>query len=208
MNMRETAATFTPSRFMKVVAGLAVILALQGCGYLHHQGTPHPISITKADAERVHPRSQYVRQHRHLTGDESARINERLGQAVTHPGELIAYYAVTPHPKRGTGSSGHLFMETVEGPQALVQFIISVHSGKVQQVSVRNGKGADGMVPEFLGQFGGRSLSDSFEVGSSPEVFHKIPPPLIPLAGNVEFSGRIAEAVKKVLVLDEVLVDK
>lgn len=68
-----------------VLISVLSVLFVQGCAYLQHETQEHPIAITERDAALLHPRSRYVSHHRHLSMEESRRINERLGYEARGP---------------------------------------------------------------------------------------------------------------------------
>jgi hypothetical protein len=185
---------------MFFVAGIVVFAG--SCAPLHHgAGT----MFTKEDVKRIHPGSVATLRHHHLAEEESLRINGRLNRSATSPGDLIAYYDVKPQSKRPIGEFGKVFVERVTTPEGDLEIIVSVHNRIVQKIEVKNEKGTYAFPPEFLNQFVGRRLDQSFEVGTSPEDFHRIPAPLIPLTGNMELSRMIADAVYKSLVISNSL---
>ncbi|OGW61997.1 MAG: hypothetical protein A2638_05230 [Nitrospirae bacterium RIFCSPHIGHO2_01_FULL_66_17] len=188
-----------------VLISLLGVLLVQGCAYLQHETQEHPIAITERDAALLHPRSRYVSHHRHLSTEESRRINERLGHEATRPDELIGYYAVTRWPKRPTGETGTVFLEPVRTEHGTLSLLVSVKDGVPQRLAVKDGPSAAAVTHEFLDQFLGRDLDHSYEVGRDPDAFHRVPSPLAPIEGRWELSQRIAEAVRKILVIAEAL---
>jgi len=188
-----------------VLISLLGVLLVQGCAYLQHETQEHPIAITERDAALLHPRSRYVSHHRHLSTEESRGINERLGYEATKPDELIGYYVVTRWPKRPTGETGTVFLEPVRTEHGTLSLLVSIKDGAPQRLVVRDGSAGVALPHEFLDQFIGRDLEHPYEVGRDPEAFHKVPSPLVPIEGRGELSQRIAEAVRKILVIAEVL---
>ena len=184
-----------------VLISLLGVLLAQGCAYVQHETQEHPIAITERDAALLHPRSRYVSHHRHLSTEESRRINERLGDEATKPDELIGYYVVTRHPKRLSGGTGTVFLEPVRTERGTLILLVSVRDGAPQQLTVRDGPAADAVTHEFLDQFIGRDLDHSYEVGRDPGAFHRVPSPLAPIEGRWELSQRIADAVRKILMV-------
>lgn len=185
---------------MFFVAG--IVLLAGSCAPLHHgAGT----MFTKEDVKRIHPGSVATLRHHHLAEDESLRINTRLNRPATSPGDLIAYYDVRPQSKRPIGEFGKVFLEKVTTPEGDLEIIVSVRNGVVQEIEVKHEKGTYAFPSEFRDQFVGRGLEQSFEVGTSPEDFHRIPTPLIPMTGNLELSRMIADVVHKILVVADVL---
>ena len=184
-----------------VLISLLGVLLVQGCAYLQHETQEHPIAITERDAALLHPRSRYVSHHRHLSMEESRRINERLGYEATKPDELIGYYVVTRLPKRLTGETGTVFLEPVRADHGMLSLLVSVRGGAPQRFAVRDGSADVALPHEFLDQFIGRDLEHPYEVGRDPDAFHRVPSPLAPIEGRWELSQRIAEAVRKILVV-------
>lgn len=196
-------------RYRRCVCGLLIsllaVLLTQGCASLQHDTQAHPIAITKRDAASLHPWSRYILRHRHLGAEESRRINERLGFQATRPDELIGYYVVTRHPKRMTGTSGIVFLEPVRTDHGAVSLLISIRAGAPQQLAVKDGAEAAALPHEFLDQFIGRDSEHSYQVGRDPEDFSKVPLPLMPLKNQEDLSQRIADAIRKVIVLADEL---
>lgn len=183
--------------------GMLGMLVIQGCASLRHETQAHPVALSEHDAARLHPWSQYTLRHRHLSVEESRRINQRLGGEATRPDELIGYYAVTRHPKRGTGTSGTVLLEPVPTDHGALSLVISVRAGAPQGIVLKNGPVS---VPhEFLDQFIGRDLEHSYQVGRDQADFFNAPLPLMALKGQEDLSQRIADAVRKVLVIADEL---
>ncbi|MFZ5876134.1 MAG: hypothetical protein ACOYXU_06950 [Nitrospirota bacterium] len=178
----------------------AIALLAFGCGGLWRQAPPG--TITASDARMVLPFADryYYKEHR-LSANESQSINERLGRPITSPGEVITYYRVSRNPRRPIGETGNVFVERVESPQGPLRVIIAVRGGVVRHSVVQGGAGSPVVSHEFLDQFVDRDLGHSFEVATDPEAFHRIPVPIAPIAGQVELSQRIADAVRKTLVI-------
>jgi hypothetical protein len=124
-----------------------------------------------------------------------------LGDEATKPDELIGYYIVTRHPKRLSGGTGTVFLEPVRTERGTLILLVSVRDGAPQQLTVRDGPAAAAVTHEFLDQFIGRDAEHSYEVGRDPDAFHRVPSPLAPIEGRWELSQRIADAVRKILVV-------
>lgn len=186
-----------------VLISLLGALLVQGCATLQHETQAHPMALSEHDAAMLHPWSQYTLRHRHLSVEESRRINERLGSEATRADELIGYYAVTRHPKRGTGTSGTVLLEPVPTDHGALSLVISVRGGAPQGIVLKDEPVS---VPhEFLDQFIDRDLEHSYQVGRDPADFFKAPLPLMALKGQEDLSQRIADAVRKVLVIADEL---
>lgn len=185
-----------------VITCVAIALLAFGCGGLGRQVPPG--TITASDAQLVLPFADQYRYKEHrLSERESQAINERFGRPVTSPGEVITYYRVSRNPKRVTGETGNVFVERVESAQGLIRVIIAVRGGVAQHVVARGDSGSPGVSHEFLDQFVDRDLGHSFEVSTDPEAFHRIPVPIAPLVGRADLSQRIANAVRKTLVIGQ-----
>jgi hypothetical protein len=191
-------------RILKISLAISFALIASGCAVFSPRTAPQ--TITKADARLVIPwGGQYHFRQQRLTEEESKKINDRLGRQAVQSGETITYYAVTRHPKRMTGDSGLVFVEMIDGPQGPLRLILSLRHQVVRDLVVEDGSVAKMIRHEFLDQFVGRDLEHSFKVETDPAAFHQIPVPIAPLAGHVELSQRIADAVLKVVVLVSVL---
>ncbi|MEW6682657.1 MAG: hypothetical protein AB1451_07005 [Nitrospirota bacterium] len=192
-------------RILNISLVISFALIASGCAVFSPRTAPQ--TITKADARLVIPwGGQYRFRQQRLTEEQSKKVNDRLGrQAVQSAGETINYYAVTRHPKRMTGDSGLVFVEMIDGPQGPLRLVLSLRHQVVQNLVVEDGSAATMIRHEFLDQFIGRDLEHSFKVETDPAAFHRIPVPIAPLAGHVELSQRIADAVLKVVVLVSVL---
>lgn len=118
---------------------------------------------------------------------------------------MIGYYVVTRLPKRLTGDTGTVFLEPVRADHGTLSLLVSVRGGAPQRLAVRDGSADVALPHEFLDQFIGRDLEHSYEVGRDLDAFHRVPSPLAPIEGQMEFSERIAKAVRKILVIAEVL---
>lgn len=191
-------------RILKISLVMYFALIASGCAVFSSRTAPQ--TITEADARLVIPRGgQYHFRQQRLTEEESKKINDRLGRQAVLSGETIAYYAVTRHTKRMTGDSGLVFVEKMDGPQGPLRLILSLRNRVVRDLVVEDDSAVTMIRHEFLDQFIGRDLEHSFKVETDPAAFHQIPAPIAPLAGHVELSQRIADAVLKVVALVSIL---
>lgn len=201
MNEKRFSNKIIPIRpVMLLIVGM--MLFIGSCGPFHHEAAK---LFTPEDVKLIHPKSKASLQHHHLTAEESRSINERIGRPATSSDELIPYYKVQPQAKRPLGESGTVFVgkvTTVDGDSTI---LVSVRDKVVQAIKIKEGMNVPVILPEFLKQFIGRGLEQSFKVGTSPEEFDRVPTPLKPLAGNIELSRQIADVVHKILVVDAVL---
>lgn len=190
-----------------VLRGFAMMLvSMIALGCVAHQSRVLPDAITEADARQIHPRGgQYHFRQQTLTGEQSRRINALLGRPATQPGEIVTYYRVSRNVKQMTGETGTVFVEQIAVPEGTLRLIVSIRGGVAQRILVKDGPESQAIGHEFLDQFIGRDLEHSYEVSRDPEAFHRVPSPLAPIEGRWELSQRIAEAVRKILVIAEAL---
>jgi hypothetical protein len=93
--------------------------------------------------------------------------------------------------------------ESAQGPYSL---IVCVHQGRIAEIEPKTSTQESGpRIPgEFLGQFVGRGVNDSFEVATSAEEAFTLPARLRPIGGEPELSRTIARDLRKVLIWAEV----
>ena len=78
----------------------------------------------------------------------------------------------------------------------------------MNEILVKNSPMIDGkpvILDEFLQQFIGRSLRDSWEVARNPSDLVTLPSKIRPIAGYPRISDEVTDAIRKVLVLANVL---
>ncbi len=118
----------------------------------------------------------------------------------TTDGEL---YCKAWFDRRGFGDDvdeflGYVFAKPllIEGKEA--KLLVGVtESGRISRVRVA---GADSIDQEFLSQFKGKRLGDSFEIARSLEDILYVPSSLKAMRGDIESSRIIASAVREALV--------
>lgn len=169
----------------------------------HHE--PHSINVF--DAEKIHPRSHLSDRHTTLSNKQAQAINQLYGQTIATEGELIAYYEA--RPRKGIyGESGNIFLVYVRGELSLLEVLVCTTHGQIDETLIQDNpvlNGRSAIPDEFLRQFIGRSLQDSWEVAKNSSDLVTLPSKIRPIASYPKTSEEVANAIRKVLVWAKIL---
>ncbi len=159
----------------------------------------HKISIS--DARKVYHYDDYSDHHKKLTLEQSRSINDLHGEEISREGDLIAYYhAKKRKPLR---DKADIFLVHARGEGSQLDLIVSTRGRIVDQIVVKNNLIREGkpVIPtEFLQQFTGRSLQDSWQMAEKPQDLVALPSMIKPVAGYPKISKDITSNIQKVLV--------
>jgi len=154
--------------------------------------------VTRADARRIHSGRGYQFRNLTLSPEGRASLAARYGQENLPPEEGVRFVHI---PNWRTRRHADVF-QVGGGSYSL---IVCTHLDRIAEVYQKpSGSGQAAIPVEFLSQFVGRSLTDSFEVAASCDEAFTFPRRLRPIEGNVELSKAIARELRKVLIWAEV----
>ncbi|MFQ5779243.1 MAG: hypothetical protein ACE5HN_00485 [Nitrospiria bacterium] len=177
---------------MSIGAGCASITKV-----FYHE--PHEISVS--DARKVYHYDDYSDRHKKLTSEQSRSINDLHGEEISREGDLIAYYhAKKRKPLR---DKADIFLVHVRGEGSQLDLIVSTRGRIVDQIVVKNNlirEGKPAVPNEFLQQFIGHSLQDSWQMAEKPQDLVALPSMIRPISGRRKISKEITSNIRKVLV--------
>lgn len=209
--MRVRISFVAPAAMKRMLVWGMILLAIgqagcagAGTGRLLDHELP---AITLLDARKIHPFSDLSERHISLTAEQAQAINRFYGRIIAAEGERNVYYEA--RRRRGIyGQWGNIFLVNAEGELGRLEVLISTAGGEVDEILIKNNPVLNGkpVIPrEFLRQFIGRSLRDSWELAQDPSDLVALPSPIRPIASYPQFSQEVADAVRKPLVWTEVL---
>ncbi|HEX9759096.1 MAG TPA: hypothetical protein VGB26_15080 [Nitrospiria bacterium] len=165
-----------------------------------------PHTITSHDARKLHPRSRLSDRHRKLNLEQAHEINRLHGENIVSEGDLIVYYEAKRR-KGLYGDQGNVFLTRIETGTAPIELLVSVAEGKIYQLLLKEVPfiGRKPLVSnEFLFQFIGRSLEDSWEIVRSSEDLLHVPAKVRSMEELPVVSQAITNQIRKVLIFDHV----
>jgi hypothetical protein len=197
---------------MKQIFMLSAVLILtiivSGCAGIGKPFYHEPHAITIGDAKKIRPFSNLSDRHKRLTAQQSQLINRLFGLDISREGDLIVYYEATKR-KGIYGDPGNIFLVHARDESgSLLSILVCTTNSRIDEVLIENSPVLAGkpVIPdEFLQQFIGRSLSNSWELEKAPSDLLSLPSKLRSIAGNPRTSQEVADAIRKVLVWAEVL---
>ncbi len=183
-----------------LISGLLMSLGV-GCTSIKSVFYHEPHEIARLDARKAYPLAILMDHHKKISLKQSQAINELYGDAISQEGDLIAYYDVLDrNPRRYIAK---VFLVSVKSEKGQWDVIVGTRGRVADRIVVRNTIIRDGKpaVPnEFLKQFIGRSLQDSWQVAEVPQDLLTLPSMIRPVAGNLRASKEMASNIRKVLV--------
>lgn len=91
---------------------------------------------------------------------------------------------------------GYVFLKSLQYKGKTINLLAGVtRKGEIIGVCVR---GIDGVDENFLAQFKGKTLKDSFDLVQKPEDLLSVPIKIKPMQGNLALSENIAQGVKDI----------
>ena len=190
-----------------VSIGLVLVLSTGGCTAIQKILFHERHEITTSDAKKIHPRSHLSHHHIRLTLEQAQAMNQLYGQAIAAEGNVITYYEARPQ-KGIYGERGNIFLVQAKGESGLLDILVCTTDGQIDEVLIKDGRSPDGHLAisaQFLDQFIGRTLQDSWKVAQTASDLVDLPAKLRPLAGDIRTSEEVASAIRKILVWAQVL---
>jgi hypothetical protein len=193
----------------KLLLSIVLILLISdtGCAAFGRLFYHEPHEITSRDAKRIHPFSQLSDRHKRLTAQQRQLINKIFGQDISREEDLIAYFEAKRR-KGIYGDPGNIFLVHAGGESGSLEILVCTTHGRVDEIVIKNNPVVEGraVIPdEFLQQFIGRTLQDSWKVAQTASDLVDLPAKIRPLAGDTRTSEEVAKAIRKILVWTEVL---
>ncbi len=165
--------------------------------------------MSREDANRIHPHSRHKDTHKRLSLEESRTINKLYGEEISQEGNFIVYYNARHMKPLYPLTKGNIFLvHTNEEKNKSLTLLVCTTKGRVDEVILKSNfvVGGKRVIPaEFLEQFIGRSLGDSWEMAKVPSDFLSLPNKIRPISGYPKISEELAKAMRRVLVLASVL---
>ena len=196
---------------MKQIFMLSAVLILtiivSGCAGIGKLFYHEPHEITVWDAKKIHPFSKLSDRHKRLTAQQSQLINKIYGQQINHGGDLIAYYEARKR-KGISGEPGNIFLVRASGEFGPLDILVCTTDKHVDEILIKNSlvrNGKPAIPDEFLRQFIGRSLRDSWEVAKDQSDLVTLPSKIRPTADHPMATSEVLGAIRKVLVWAEAL---
>ena len=160
-----------------------------------------PHNIAKSDVWKVYHATASSDHHKTLTKKQSQLVNKLYGEDVSQEGDMIAYFdalrQLPPHYKT------KVFLVHAQGESGQLDVIVGMRGRMIDRIVVSNspGEGHQSAIPgEFLMQFIGRSLQDSWQVAEKTQDLIVLPSMIRPLTGHQKTSKDITSNIRKVLV--------
>lgn len=178
-----------------LVAVFAAALLFGGCAWALRATPAEASGPTRADARRVHWVIRYDNPYASFSPERRELIASKYGEEYLPKAERLNYIHIPTWKWQRHADVFEVQGRAAEGSYSL---IVCVHQGRVAEIYLKE---SPLNVPgEFLRQFVGRSLEDSFEVAQSAEDAFGLPAKLHPIGGNLELSKAIATDLRKVLI--------
>ncbi len=183
-----------------LVSGLLMPLVV-GCVSMKSVFSHELHEIAKMDARKAYPSAILMDHHKKISFEQSRSINELYGDEISQEGDLIAYYdALERNPRRYIAK---VFLVHAKSEMGQWDVIVGMRGRVADRIVVKNNIIREGkpVIPnEFLKQFIGRSLQDSWHVAEGPQDVVTLPSMIRPVAGNLRASKEMASNIRKVLV--------
>jgi hypothetical protein len=185
---------------------LGLITQSIGCTSIGKMFYHEPHEITIWDAKKLYPFRKHSSKHRNLTLQQSQLINEIYGEEISHEGELIAYYQA--RARKPLRHRANIFIVHAGGELGQLDILVSTTGRWIETIMIKDSPELDGkpVIPnEFIEQFIGRSLANSWELAQNPSDLVTLPAKIRPITGYPRTSKEITNAIRKVLVWARVL---
>jgi hypothetical protein len=180
-------------------------MILYSCASLH-RSDEFGGEIKKSDLKHFTVLGRFEQRHIKLTHEQKRKADEFYGKEIVIPGNVLAFYQ--SRRWKGHGRDGSVFLVLESGSFGGIDLIVWTSHGIVEEVGIKERiiKEEDRPInEEFLQQFLGRTLEQSFEIARDYRDILYTPTKLKGISGAPETSQAIAQAIKKVMVLVSVL---
>jgi len=184
-----------------LVVSVWFMLITAGCASLPKTFNHESHDIAKLDISKIYPAAISTDHHIKLTLEQSRLINKLYGEEISQKGNLLAYYSAVKRLPRHYKSK--VFLVHVEEKAGRLEVLVGTRGRVVDKIVVKNnvtGQGKPVIPDEFLQQFIGRSLQDSWQVAEGPQDLLTLPSMLRPVVDQQNTSKEIASNIRKVLV--------
>jgi len=186
-----------------LLLGGFLILANYGCVSVEKVLNPNRSGITIKDAKKIHPFGKPSYRVKVLTQTQSQRINNLYGEEITQEGDRITYYQSKGRKSFYRSQFGNIFLVHGKGELKALNILVCTTRGQIDEILVKNNpivKGRTVIPDEFLQQYIGRSLKNSWEVAQDPPQLLTLPSRVRPMVGYPKLSEEVTKAIRKVLV--------
>ncbi len=171
-----------------------VIATFWGCGTVD---LSHRVLHRNLDKFSTH--SRYEHRKVTLTKSQRKKISQILGNQI--PVENVVKY-FKAHKWKGMGVSGEIFVITGESGYGLYRILVLIEHDSISRLILGKQvfKERQALINrEFLNQFVGKHLEQSFKIAQGLEDIMQTPTKIKPIANEVGLSREIALKIKKTL---------
>ncbi len=186
---------------MRLALAYSIILEFLVMGGQARAAAQPPPQITIFDVKLAYPMMNYQVKELVISPAQAEKLKELYGKEVFKVGEILSYYAVEPIKHRGQGFQVWGEVIDLEGKE--IGVLVALHRGVIKEVSLRKGDAPKALpgIEAFLSQFKGRGMNSSFELATKPEDLLTLPPKLKPIPGPQETLKRLADLLRKGVIL-------
>lgn len=191
---------------------LSFILLLTGCATLnkYYMHNHDEFGVTESDLRKLHDfgwMTECYEKRIELT-DEQIKEIEKFSIKLVPEDKFVNYIRIVRKKSAGK-RGGNVFIVKGEGEFGNYELLVCIHNGLVNEIFVKNNpvddKGNKIINKDFLGQFIGRTLEQSFELRGIPDDYLTTPIKLAGIQNAPLISKNIVKELKKVLAIAKVL---
>lgn len=176
-------------------------IVLGGCAGSLQATSSDMKQITIWDAPRIHYAWQYDPSYATFSPEKRALIARKYGEQYLPKGEQVKYIHI---PGKARQKHADIFQVGDESAQAPYSILVCIHRGQIAEITLKSQQSGASAIPgEFLRQFRGRGLDDTFEVAATSDEALTIPSKLRPIENNLQLSRIVARDVRKTLIWGE-----
>ena len=196
------------------ILSIALLLSIfmSGCALLNKYSMHNhsEFELEESDIRKIHDFNWMTEcyEKRIELGDEQIKEIEKHGINITSDDRLINYIRVI-REKSGGSIGGNIFVIKGTGEFSHYELLVCIHNGLINEIYVRNNpkneKRNEVINKDFLNQFIGRTLEQSFELRENTEDLVVTPIKLAGIRNAPAISKDIALKLKKVLAIARAL---
>ncbi|HHT9108887.1 MAG TPA: hypothetical protein ACFYD9_09590 [Candidatus Wunengus sp. YC64] len=183
---------------------ILLVSLLCGCAETPHLN--HEQELTLYEIRKDHPFGWIERQHVRLTDRELDEI-ARYGVIIGADERTVVYYSMTR--RRGRGEIGKAFLVKGKGEHGHFELVVDIDGNRIQEIHIVKNPfdctGQSVINEDFIEQFIGKELTDSFELARASEDVLTTPNKIKPIKMAPITSEMIAKELRKWLVIDKIL---
>jgi len=189
----------------KWFVGMLFVSLLCGCAETPH--AEHGQELTLYEIKKNYP-YQWVEKHHVLLTDQQINELTQYGIEISKDEKIVVYYSMTA--RRGRSEVAKAFTVKGAGEHGLFELVVDVGRAiAIQEIHiVKNPVDRAGnpvIDRDFLEQFIGKNLTDSFELMKESEDVQTTPIKIKPIRMAPFTSAKIAKELRKWLVVAKIL---